>query len=44
MGTHVVALCGEVFPVTCAAAGLARLPGLQAHLRDAQEELTLTTG
>ena len=40
MGTHVVALCGEVFPVTrVGQAGLAGLPGLQADLRVAQEEL-----
>ena len=38
MGTHVVALCGEVFPVTKAAKpGSPVVPGLQADLRDAQE-------
>lgn len=40
MGTHVVALCGEVFLVTRSAAGVAGVPGLQADLRPAQEELT----
>ena len=38
MGTHVVALCGEVFPVTQGRqAGFAGLPRLQADLREAQE-------
>ena len=38
MGTHVVALCGEVFPVTQGGqARLAGLPGLQADLRATQE-------
>ena len=38
MGTHVVALCGEVFPVTRSPKpGFAGVPGLQADLRDAQE-------
>ena len=41
MGTHVVALCGEVFPVTRGGqARFAGLPGLQADLRDPQEGLT----
>ena len=38
MGTHVVALCGEVFPVTQGRqARLAGVPGLQADLRETQE-------
>ena len=40
MGTHVVALCGEVFPVTqVRQARVSGLSGLQADLRDAQEGL-----
>ena len=39
MGTHVVALCGEVFPVTrVTQARIPGLPGLQEDLRDAQEQ------
>ena len=41
MGTHVVALCGEVFPVTEGGqARIAGVPGLQEDLRDAQAGLT----
>ena len=40
MGSHVVALCGEVFGQT----GIPGLPGLQADLRKPQEGLTAASG